>query len=143
MRLPNVCRLIAALMLITTPIHAEQDAIYTVSIRNLEVRAGERVEQFLIEVTAGAFEAMSPIPVGWYFQFDNDASWNTYVKGQVTVGAAALSADQLKQLRFRVRKNEGGGVTFAVSGTVALTTDFETTRELSLRMSDFSVTPVK
>jgi hypothetical protein len=107
------------------------------------VHAGERVGGFLIDVTAAAFESVSPLPVGWYFQLDNDASWNTYFKGQITVGAAALTAAQLKQLRFRVRKNEGGDVKFAVSGTVSLTEDFIQDRQVSLQIGDFAITPAK
>jgi hypothetical protein len=135
----NACRLAAALMLLATPPQAQQDQTYTVSVQALQARADEVVVSFEIDVLAGAFDSVSKLPVGWYVDLDNDPSWNTKLKASIRVGAAALKPDELKKLRFRLRKNEFRGARFTVSGTVALTTDFATNRQVPLQMSDFSV----
>jgi hypothetical protein len=136
-----VCLFSLALMLLVSAGAAEKPAEYTVSISNVRVSAGESVVSFEIDVTAGAFESVSDVPVGWYLTVDNDASWQTKIKANTTVGAAALKPEDLRKLRFKVKKNEFGDLKFDLAGTVSVTKDYQKERPLHLKMSDFALTP--
>ena len=86
---------------------------------------------------------ISPIPVGWYYELDNDPSWQTRLTGNIIVGAAALSADQFRQLHLRIKKHEFHDLKFAISGTLSLTSDFLSESQVPLEMADFTITPVR
>ncbi len=110
----------------------------SVSVSHLVSSAGERVVSFEIEVTAGTVQAASNLPIGWYVVVDNDASWRTKVKGNTTVGAAALSADDFQKIRLTVKKDEAY-LKFALSGMVSVTKDFQKERRVALKMDDFAM----
>lgn len=59
------------------------------------------------------------------------------------VGAAALSPEELKKLRFLIEKNEFGDLRFQIEGTVVVTTDFAKTRNIQLDSSNFRLTPAQ
>lgn len=90
-------------------------------------------------VSAGAFEDVGALPVGWHLTIDNDASWQTSLEATVDVGAAALNASSLNQMRFGVLKNEFGDLKFRVSGTVIVTTDFVDERRIELTALNFAL----
>ena len=114
---------------------------YTVSIPNVQLAPGEVVVSFEIDITAGAIASVSEIPVGWYLNLDNDASWQTTVKANTQVGAASLSSKDLRELHFVVRKNEFGDLKFNLAGVVSVTKDYQKEKHLKLQMTDFTVTP--
>lgn len=116
---------------------------YTVSARALTVAAGERITNFEIHVTAGAFRGISNIPLGWGLAIDNDASWQTNVTANSGVGAASLTPEEFKKLHFVVEKNEFGDLKFNLSGAAYVTRDFEKTRRMPLKMSDFILAPAQ
>jgi len=99
------------------------------------------VVSFEVDVTAGAFESASNLPVGWYIAIDNDASWQTKITANTTVGAAALKPEEFEKLRFSIDKNESGGLKFRLSGIVSVTKDFQKSRPIPLKMGDFAVVP--
>ncbi len=118
----------------------------TLSLRisHVQTTKGERIVGFEIEVTSGMVRSVSNLPIGWYVQVDNDASWNTTIKGNVSVGAAALEPDELREVCITVSRDTTKDQNpFAVLGTVAVTTDFEKTRKLPLATADFEVLPVQ
>ena len=122
---------------------SETTEAYIVSIPNLRASSGELVVAFEVDVTAGAIQSVSNLPVGWYFVLDNDASWHTKIKANSTVGAASLTPENLKKIQFVVKKNEFGDLKFELSGAVAVTKDYEKETQLPLKMSDFSLVPTQ
>ena len=108
----------------------------TFSLTHLALQPGERIVGFRVDIRAGAFESVAPMPVGWSIDIDNDASWQTSVEGGIEVGSAALGLPQLAKLRFLIKKNEFGGMKFSVAGTVTVTKDFEHEREIKLSPSN-------
>lgn len=134
--------LFSLVLILPVTVHAaEKTEEYTVSIPSLRVSPGESVVSFEIDVTAGAIRSLSNIPVGWYLVVDNDASWQTKIKANTTVGAAALKPEDLSKVRFVVEKNEFGDLRFEITGAVSVTKDYEKERRLSFKMSDFNLTP--
>jgi len=113
----------------------------SVSIPNLICSADERIVGFEIEITAGMVRSVSNLPMGWHLIVDNDASWRTKITGTTEVGAAALSPSDLKKLRLLVTK-DGTESAFAVTGTASVTKDFQNSRSIALRGSDFAVSKV-
>ena len=87
-------------------------------------------------------QTISNIPMGWYVELDNDASWKTTIKGNTSVGAAALYPDELRKLHITVQKDTTNKP-FAVSGTVAVTMGFEKTRNIPLAAADFELSKAK
>jgi hypothetical protein len=122
---------------------AEELVTFAVTIPESQLSHKERVVALEINVTAGAFQAVQTLPVGWYFALDNDASWMTELKANATVGSASLSADDFRKLTFVIRKNEFGDLKFDLSGTISVTTDFEMEHKRPLTMRDFSLVEVK
>ncbi|HUA32513.1 MAG TPA: hypothetical protein VMA09_02830 [Candidatus Binataceae bacterium] len=120
---------------------AQQTTEYIVSIPKLRVSTDDSVVSFEVDVTAGAFESASNLPVGWYIAIDNDASWQTKITANTTVGAAALKPEEFEKLRFSIDKNESGGLKFRLSGIVSVTKDFQKSRPIPLKMGDFAVVP--
>lgn len=114
----------------------------TVCIPHVATSTGERIVGFEIELTSGMVQSISNLPMGWYVELDNDASWNTTIKGNASVGAAALDPDELRKLRITVQKDTTYNP-FAVSGTVAATTDFKKTRNIPLAAADFELSKAK
>ncbi len=112
----------------------------TVSFRvpHVATSTGERIVSFEIKLTSGMVEAVSNLPMGWYVEVDNDPSWDTTIEGNIRVGAAALDPDEFRKLRITVQKDTTYSP-FAVSGTVAVTTDFEKTRNIALSAADFEM----
>ncbi len=83
-------------------------------------------------------QSVSGLPGGWYVVVDNDASWRITVKGNVTVGAAALEADDLRKLQVTIKKDTSYQK-FTLSGSVATTKDSQKTRNIQLTLADFAV----
>ncbi len=113
----------------------------TLSVQTIKVEAGERIVSFEIRIAAGAFRTISDLPLGWTVDIDNDASWHTKVGGSLMVGAAALSPEELKKLKFLIEKNEFEDLKFQIEGTLVVTKDFDKTRNIQLNSSDFRLTP--
>lgn len=112
----------------------------TLSVQTVRLAAGERIVSFEIRIKAGAFRTISDLPLGWTVDIDNDPSWDTKVTGSLVVGAAVLSADELKKLTFLIENED---LRFQVEGTLAVTNDFVKTRNIQLHSSDFRLTPAQ
>lgn len=125
------------------PLDTVKDSkLVSVSISHLETSAKERVVLFEVDLTAAMVKSVTNVPKGWYIVVDNDASWWTKVTGNVLVGAAAVSPEELKQIRLVVEKDESLSK-FAVTGSVSVTENFEETRRVQLLSSDFAVSSTK
>ncbi len=116
----------------------------TVSMRipHVALSTGERIVGFEINLTSGMVRSASGLPIGWYLEVDNDPSWSTTIKGNISVGAAALDPNEFRKLRITVQKDTTYNP-FAVSGTVVVTTDFEKTRSIPVAAGDFEVSKPK
>lgn len=121
------------------PILAEELPIYTASMKGGTIPRGNMVLAFEVDVVAGAFDGINNLPVGWSVVVDNDASWQTHIKANSTVGAAGLESEELRKIIFHLRKNEFGDLKFDVSGSVSITKDYEKEEKVRLEMKDFLV----
>jgi len=117
---------------------AKASETVSLSIPHITTAKGERIVGFEIELTAGMVQSLSNLPLGWYVEVDNDPSWRTTIKGSIRVGAAALDANDFRKLRVTIQRDTTYSK-FSVSGTVALTTDFERTRKIALVGGDFEL----
>jgi hypothetical protein len=132
-----------AFVLFVVGADAQNNQRYAVSVDNLALTTGERITNFEIQITAGAFRDISNLPVGWEIDVDNDASWQTTVKASCQVGAASLEPKEFKKLKFLIEKYEYGDAKLGLLGTVYVTRDFKKGSRIPLKMSDFTVTPLK
>jgi hypothetical protein len=111
----------------------------SVSIPALHMTSTERVVGFEIHITSGRVARLSDLPIGWNISVDNDASWNTVVKGSSTVGAAARDASFFRRFMI-VEINESLGIPFDVQGEVIVTKDFATERRIKIALKDLAIT---
>jgi hypothetical protein len=135
--------LLLAVSASAVPLDAAKDSkLMAVAISHVETFGKERVVLFEVDLNAAMVKSVSNVPKGWNVVIDNDASWQSKVTGNVLVGAAALSPEELKQIRLVVEK-EGSPSKFAVTGSLSVTENFEQTRHVQLRNSDFEVSSAK
>ncbi len=102
----------------------------SVKFPKLDVQKNERVVALEMHVSSGMVDLISNIPIGWYVSLDNDAGWNATIKANIIVGAAALSADQLRNIVLNIKKNEFSGLKFAVSADVSVSKNFIDVRHI-------------
>jgi hypothetical protein len=105
----------------------------------LQLAAGERIVGFHLDVTSGRIAQLPAVPIGWNISVENDPSWNTKLDASVIVAAAALDATFFKNFVL-VEKHEGALNTFRLSGKIAVSRDFSSTRTIPVAMKDFTLT---
>jgi hypothetical protein len=137
----QVIGLVSAICVFAIMGASQSKSVYSVSIPALKVAPGERIISLEIQIKAATVEGVTNLPLGWSFSDDNDPSWQPKIIAATIVGGASLEPADLKKLRLTVRKNEFGDLKFALSGTVSVTKNFTEERQLSLKTSDFSVSP--
>ncbi len=114
---------------------------YTVRAPELRLPPGESIVSLEIHLADGSFCNALNLPPGWHFEFDNDPSWQTSIKGSVLVGAAWLTPEEFSKLQFVVEKGDLPDAKLALSGTVSTTKNYDKTTNTTLHMSDFKLAP--
>jgi hypothetical protein len=107
----------------------------SISIPGLHAASKERVVGFEIHVKSGRIAQLPNVPIGWNVSVDNDASWNTVIKGTSMVGAAAVDPRFFRGFLV-VEKNESLGIPFDLEGEVIVTEDFTTERRIKVGIED-------
>jgi len=110
-------------------------------LEGIRLLDGERVVSIDVSVVAGDFAEVSGLPPGWQMNIDNDASWQTSLKGSAEVGTAALDAVSLQKLRMLIHRFEFGGLKFHLSGTLVVTKNFVDLRKVPLEAANFKQGP--
>jgi hypothetical protein len=106
-----------------------------VSIPHLRLNTEERVVGFEVLIKSGRVTSIPNTPIGWYLTIDNDASWNTSVKANVSVGAASLDARFFRKFVV-VEKNESLGSPFSIQCDVIVTKDFQAQRHIQIGIGE-------
>jgi hypothetical protein len=115
----------------------------SVSVPVLHLANNERIIGLEIHVRSGRIARLPNIPMGWNISVDNDASWNTIVKGSIVVGAAAMYADFLRDfIVVVVDRDSSSDAPFNMHGEVIVTSDFIKERRIKLSMKDFATKSV-
>lgn len=125
--------------LFVAPSRAAETQTYAVSFSNVKAASGEVIVSLQVKAIAGAFVGVLNLPVGWYVDINNDPSWQTEIKANTIVGAASLTPEDLRKLKFLVLKNEFGDLKFSITGDISVTKDYEKEHQLKLNMGDFAV----
>lgn len=89
--------LTVSLFLLTVPAPlsaAESFQEYTLSIPGLSIGENERIDSFQVVISHGDVISVPRIPTGWSVHIDNSPLWKTTVRGNISVGAAALTHQQ-------------------------------------------------
>jgi hypothetical protein len=113
--------------------------VYAISIPNLHVDSSSSIVALELNINAGSVLAVQNIPIGWILNINDDVSWRTKIKGNTTLGAASLAADELKRLTFIVRRNETEHFQFDISGTATISKPFQKRQDIPLTLKDFSL----
>jgi hypothetical protein len=137
-KLSQVAALLLGTVSCAPSVRADQTQLLEVSIVNLDTSPGERVTDFQFKQTAAGVYQIERIPIGWHIVVDNDASWNTTIKGNIQVGAAAFNPEELQNFMI-VEKNEFGDLHFRLTGVVTVTKDFVKYRRMVLEDKNFLV----
>jgi hypothetical protein len=122
----------AIVLCLSGPAPLASSKVVTLSFEGLSIAAEERVVGFELHVNAGRIYAIREIPAGWSVTVHNAASWDATLTAQVEIGAAALDATFLSGL-ISLEMHETGASAFDVSGTVFVTHDFASAREIALQ----------
>ena len=128
--------MISAVLILSLPIRALSAQIWSISIKNIQLDRDERIVGFELKVTSGGICSLKSIPMGWNIQIDNDASWNTNMKGEIEVGSAALNQDFFKDFAV-IKKAPQEDPPFDVEMVLITTRDFEKEKRYSLKKEKF------
>ncbi len=102
------------------------------SLQAIHLKERERIVGIDISLQGGAFVGVSGLPAGWLVTIDNDPSWQTTLKGDVKVGAAALDTGSIQKLVLTTRKFEFDDLKFRISGVLLVTRNFKYIRKIQL-----------
>jgi hypothetical protein len=109
---------------------------FSLSMARTVLKKNERVLFFKATVSAGRIVSLHEIPIGWNVHIDNDASWNTGISANATVGAAALEGDFFKDFLV-IEKAEPPLVPFAIESEIGTYTEgTEEQGSVQLKMKD-------
>jgi hypothetical protein len=109
---------------------------FALSVPGNALKKNERVLSFKVTVSAGRIVSLREMPIGWDIHVDNDASWDTNISGNATVGAAALEGNFFKDFLV-IEKAESPLGPFAIESEIGLYTEgTEEQRSVQLKMKD-------
>lgn len=109
-----------------------EEISYLATIGNVSVPEHNAIISFELALEAGAISGVENLPIGWTYSIDNDASWKTKIQAAVSIGSAAISPSDLKNIRIKVIKNEFGDLKFHISGNFYYTEDFSNQKKMEL-----------
>jgi len=109
-----------------------------VSIRNLDARKNERVVGIRLKFISAQVTSMPVVPIGWQVSVINDPSWSATVQGSIIVGTAAVDSSFLHNF-VTIKRGPDLEPPFTFEGEIALTTDFEHTRQVRLDPSNLGL----
>jgi len=119
---------------------------WRISFPDLQLEKDERIVGLQLRITTGRVVALNHIPAAWPMAVDAGYSDRPTVSGSVGHGIGAL--DTTEEFRGFVTvceislEPEFKEAPFAVEATLSTTTDFETTRDHSLTMTDLRLQEV-
>ena len=133
-----VHQLLFAVTFIALGIAPASGQTFFVSVPKPSLANGERIVAFEIHVRAGRVVSLPNVPIGWYLEVDNNPSWNTVVKGNIQVGAAAVDARFLRDLLIvEGEPDPREGRRLSLDGEIVMTSDFSTEKTIKLSSKDF------
>jgi len=107
------------------------------SLSGIHLQEGERVVGIDVSLKAGTFVTVSGLPPGWVFTIDNDASWQTSLRGDAKLGSATLDPGSIEKWSIVVHRFEFGDLKFHLSGALLVTKNFEDVRKIPLGTDNF------
>jgi hypothetical protein len=110
---------------------------YRFSFSGIHLQEGERVVGVDVSLKAGSFVTVSGLPPGWVVTIDNDASWQTSLKGDARLGSATLDPVGIQKWSILVHRFEFGDLKFHLSGTLLVTKNFQDVRKIPLGADNF------
>jgi hypothetical protein len=131
----RILSLVVSVSFLLLPTTALSGQILSLSIKNIQLDANERIVGFELKVISGGIRSIGHTPMGWSIQIDNDASWNTVMKGNVEVGSAALDAAFFKDF-VMIEKAPQTEPPFNIEMILITTTDFKKEKRYSLKEND-------
>ena len=106
------------------------------SLRPLKLMPHERIIGIELTITGAAFTSGTHLPVGWWFDIDNDPSWTTSFEAAIEVGTAALDGKALNNF-IALEAEPASARATKVEGVIVVTSDFEHVREIKVEEKDF------
>jgi hypothetical protein len=107
---------------------------YRLSLPDLGVQETERIDSFTVTISYGDVISLTKIPASWSIHVDNAPPWRTTVSGSISIGAAALTRQEMGFFKhFLVIQRKDKGWPVLVEATVA--SFFE--KNLSRRTREF------
>jgi hypothetical protein len=97
--------------------------VYEIESKKLKFTAGYRVVAFELSVSNGITRSVE-VPAGWKIETFNQASWNSEASGRISIGAAALSVNELCTL-FTFVPAIGKKASPKLRINIVMTKDFE------------------
>lgn len=118
---------------------------YKLSLPDLDIQETERIDSFTIVISYGDVIALPRIPIGWSINIDNAPLWKTTVNGSISVGAAALTRQEVDYFReFMVIQRNNKELPVRIEAIV--TSFFETSLlkgKKEFKNGEFNLQPIK
>lgn len=122
-----VTALIAAFIAQAANVLAEPRLVWP-SLPDLQLREGERIVGFSLQISGGTIRSYPHVPSGWFISIANDPG-SAEIRGNIQVGAAALSPDDFESF-VGIQKLDLPDLKLTLALEVVVTADFEQERHL-------------
>jgi len=112
-----------------------------VSFPRIRLVEGERIVGFELTVTAATIDTVARVPLDWSLKLDVASGLQTVLSGTCGHGAGALeSAQELPHVTVVLDEpRDRASPQFDAEATLQITTDFQSTRPVKLKLSDLVV----
>ena len=119
---------------------AQTNNLYTLSVTNLSLDKGERIVAYRVKITAGGVYSIPHLSQGWTVTINNEGSWDSTIKGGITIGAAAEDLNYFNDFLV-IAKMPGVTSTIGVEMEIFTTKDFIQEKRIVVQKNQIILTP--
>jgi hypothetical protein len=106
-------------------------------MQRLALNRNEQIIGFVIEISGGGFESLSPLPKGWSTLIDNKALRHTVLNADLSFGSEVMTIEQMQAVMIKVVSAEFEGMPFRIGGYLLATVNMASDRRVTLTPQNF------
>lgn len=132
-------------LLVTYPQLSYANEVYTVSLKNISLKQGERIVGFTMRVSSASIHSIPKLPIGWNYKISNSLNeqppCNTILDASIGVGNAALYPNFFDKF-VTIEKYKGRwaeDIEFDLEVKLKVTTDFDKYTVITLGLKDLTL----
>jgi hypothetical protein len=106
-------------------------------MQRLALNRNEQIIGFVIEISGGGFESISPLPKGWRITIDNKALRHTVLHAELSFGSEVMNIEEMQKIVIKLVSAEFEGMPFRIGGYLLVTVDMASERHATLTPQNF------